>query len=313
MRKLFIAIVCAALLSMTACTSAVMADAETIRPVSVEEYTWGSFDTMRVKKVYQLALTDSARNIPTEDFERDGILYHMIEMTQEPMVGVDTKEYTESVTKDAKSGDTAEALRLLDAELPVVTPDGYGGTLILDHTSVKVAVKGYKTDTKNITAERTYPNLSDADLELIPKSITENGNALTLIDAQWSGDTNEDGDLRFTASAKYSGTATDRTATGYTVTANYTGNIVKTNCEMIAYTVIFSGTRLPDPTPTPVPSPTPTKAPEPEWNDTETENDSRFLSDRDRLSLAGCAGGVAALAAALLYGVKKIKRKRGKN
>ena len=170
-------------------------------------------------------------------------------MTKENVTGVDTKEYTESVTKDCKSNDTAAALNVLDAERTVSTEDGYSGTLLLDHSSVKVAVKGYKTSNKNISASRTYPNLSDADLDLIPKTIKENGNTLTLIDAQWESSTDEDGSLRFTAYAQYSGTSTSRYATGYTVTANYTGHVVKTNCEMITYTVLFAGEKIPEETP----------------------------------------------------------------
>ena len=40
--------------------------------------------------------------------------------------------------------------------------------LRLDHTSVQVTTDGYATKTRNLSATRTYPNLSDADLALIP-------------------------------------------------------------------------------------------------------------------------------------------------
>lgn len=324
MKKRLMYLLCAALaaLSLTACAPAAAADETPLRPVSVQEYTWGSLDYLRIEKVYELALTDTERQIPQEDFEQNGYLYHLVEMTKENKVGVDTKEFTKSVTKDCPSNDTESALKILDAEIPVKTEDGYEGKLLLDHTSVKVSVKGYQTSSKNITASRVYSDLSDADLSLIPKSITENGNVLTLNDAQWVSGTDEDGNLTFTATAEYSGTSTSRYATGYTVSANYVGNVVKTNCDMIVYTVIFQGERIPK---LPIAE---KQEPEPEEPAAESVDetvevnpasdgtdapDNSVESDRlnihDWLAVAGSVGGIGAALAAVAYAVRRKTKK----
>ncbi len=73
---------------------------------------------------------------------------------------------------------------------------------------------------RSLSATRTYPNLSDADLELIPKTITDGGKTLTLGAVEWSGGENG----FYTATATYTGTSSTRSATGYTVTASYTGH-----------------------------------------------------------------------------------------
>ncbi len=39
-------------------------------PVSVAKYTAGRSSEMRIKKIYQLSLSDDPSGIPTEDFER---------------------------------------------------------------------------------------------------------------------------------------------------------------------------------------------------------------------------------------------------
>lgn len=44
---------------------------------------------------------------------------------------------------------------------------------------------GYKSSSRTVSATRTYPNLSGADVSLIPKSITDSGRTLTLADVQW--------------------------------------------------------------------------------------------------------------------------------
>ena len=71
-----------------------------------------------------------------------------------------------------------------------------------------------------MTAERTYPNLSDADVSLVPKSVNENGRTLTLADVSWQEAAVDPTDgydipIRYTAVASYTGTATSKYATGY--------------------------------------------------------------------------------------------------
>ena len=287
---------------------------------SVEEYTEGSNNDLRIKKVYQLSLADDPAGIPTEDFERDGCVYHLLDITQQNDVGVHTTEYTESITQDSATGDMAAVLKQLDAQREVTTDDGYTGVLILDHKSVEITVKGYNTSTKNLSASRTYPNLSDADLSLVPKTVNENGKTLTLSDVQWSSQYQEDGSLHYTASAKYTGTATSRYATGYTVTANYTGTVAKTNCEVITYTAIFGGKELPkeeveqavEPELEQEAAPEIVREDEPEI-EPEAEETTEAAPERDRsalLSIFGCIGGVCALAAAGVWSAGKFKERK---
>ena len=134
-------------------------------------------------------------------------------------------------------------LQRLDAEMEVTTEDGYVGVLRLDHTSVQVTTDGYATKTSTLTASRSYPNLSEADVSLIPKSIEDKGKTLTLGDVKWSESMDVDGEgnpvTRYTATASYTGTASSRYATGYTVSASYTGEVSKANCAVVTYTAIF--------------------------------------------------------------------------
>ena len=110
----------------------------------------------------------------------------------------------------------------------------------------------YSSSSRTVSATRTYPNLSAADVSLIPKTITDSGRTLTLADVQWqnAATTQQDGydmALRYTANATYTGTATSQYATGYVVTASYHGAVTRVNCDVITYTAIFSST---DPAPT---------------------------------------------------------------
>lgn len=292
--KKHMALLLCAMMALASSTTLPALAAETHYPVSVEEYTCGPLDEPRINKVYQLSLSDDPGGIPTGDFDRNGRHYYLLDLTRQDDVGVDTRPHTETITMDSDTGDLSAVLKELDGEKEITTEDGYSGTLRLDHTSVKVEVKGYKTSTRSLSASRTYPSLSDADLELIPKTITDGGKTLTLTDVQWAND-----GTYYTAAAKYTGTASSRYATGYTVTASYTGEVAKTSCEVVTYTAIFGSTELEEPEQTTTPEPAP---------DTE-QSTNGDRSGMGWLPLLGCGGGVAAFAVAALYGVKKMKER----
>ncbi len=308
MKKHVGTLLCAVVLLLCALTPPALADGGPYYPISVEEYTAG-VNELRVKKVYQLSLSDDPAGIPTEDFERNGRRFYLLDMVKEDEVGVDTRDHTETITKDSDTKDLSKILKQLDAHKEATTEDGYTGLLALDYTSVTVKAKGYKTKTKSLSATRTYPNLSDADLSLVPKTITDSGKTLNLGAVEWSGGEGE----YYTATATYSGTSSTRYATGYTETANYTGKVAKTECSVVTYTAIFGSVELPaEEPPTEEPSAEPSEQPN---QDEQTEPDSPdnaavSLGITDWISLIGGVGGIAALAAAVLLTVQNLRRRR---
>ena len=188
--------------------------------------------------------------IPTADFEREGRSYTLLDLLKNDQTETDTREHIEVVTLESKTKEITEILNMLEPKLEVRTEDGYAGVLSLDHTSIQVEAAGYSTSSRTVTEERTYPNLSDADISLIPKSIEESGRTLTLADVNWQEGAVDPTDghdipIRYTAVASYTGTATSRYVTGYTVTADYKGDVTRTRCDTVIYTAVFSSVDKP--------------------------------------------------------------------
>ncbi len=206
-------------------------------PAEVRETAEG--DARRLEKIYLLSASDDPAGIPTADFDREGWHYTLLDVTRQDNSETDTRDYTETVTLDSKRKDMDAIMPQLAATMEVTTEDGYTGTLTLDTASIKVEAAGYKSSSRTVTATRSYPNLSDADTALIPKTIQDGGRTLTLSNVDWQ----EAGGF-YNASATYTGTATSKYATGYTVTAEYTGEVVKTIGGEMIYTAVFSGTLL---------------------------------------------------------------------
>lgn len=222
------------LAALLACSLAIPAmAADILYPVEVTEYMEG--DSSRLKKIYVLTPADDPSLIPTEDFDREGQTYTLLDITRQGQVETDTRDYTETVTLESKTKDMDAILPQLTATLEVDTEEGYTGVLTLDTASIQVEAAGYSTSTRAVTAARTYPNLSDADVSLIPKSIEDGGRTLELANVQWQ----EAGEF-YTANATYTGTASSKYATGYTVTAEYSGEVSKTTNDTVTYAAVFS-------------------------------------------------------------------------
>lgn len=285
MKRIIITLCVLAALAASACAM----EAPAILPEAVTEHDGG-----RLEKVYRLGPGDDPAEIPTEDFEQGGRSYYLSDMTRREENSVDTKLYTETVTFESDTDDIGEILKRLDLQRDVVTQDGYTGKLTLDTASIAVEATDYKTSNYTVSADRSYPSLSDADLSLVPKTIQENGRTLTLSNVEWTHDSSY-----YTANATYTGSASSRSATGYTVAANYIGQVSKTTCDAVIYTAIFGSTELPQEE---AELPPPVQEPEP-----EAEEDSSL----GRLLLA--VGGIIVAAAVGMFGLYKFQQRRKKS
>ncbi len=190
---------------------------------------------IRLEKVYYLSTRDDPAAIPTGDFDREGRHYTLLDVLKNDLSETDAKDYIEVITLDSSTKDMGEIIKTLEPEREITTEDGYTGILKPDYTKITVEAAGYNTSRWTVSATRTYPNLSDADASLIPKTITDSGRTLTLANVDWQ----EAGEF-YNATASYTGTASGRSVTGYTVTVEYSGEVTKTSCDTIIYTAVFS-------------------------------------------------------------------------
>ena len=201
-----------------------------------------------IEQIYELNHDQEPSDKICEDFVQDGYFYTLESITKSEKSTTDTKEHNEIVTLESKSKNIGDIMPLLAKTKAVTTADGYNGTLSLDESSIKVEAKGYKSGSKTIQALRTYPNLLNADLAYIPKSITENGTELELTDVNWQRDLTYNPDdyaigERYLAEALYRGTKNYSYVTGYTVTAEYKGEVAKETAQKDIYTLTFVGER----------------------------------------------------------------------
>lgn len=272
------------LAALMVCLLAVPAYAASFYPIFVEEYTYGPLDELRIDKVYQLSRNDDPKDIPTGDFDRGGYHYTLLDVVKTDQSKTDAKDYTEIVTLETDTKDMAVIIQQLELSMEVTTEDGYTGILMPDYPGITVEAKGYKTSSRTVTATRAYPNLSDADTSLIPRTIQDGGRTLTLADVQW-----EEAGGFYNATATYSGTASSKYATGYIATVEYKGEVTRTSCDTVLYTATFAshGETHFENSPQPTQAPAGTEAPD----------------SADSADSAGMNWAVLVIPAALLLGL----------
>ena len=234
--------------------------AEVYRPAD----TVRSEDGMSIRVIYELAPEDDAGGIPVDDFEQDGFHYTFEDLVRQEVSEQVEQDASETMTVKSGTNDPAAILAQLPAQMEVTTEDGFFGVLVLDLDSVHTEPSEYGTESRTVTATRSYSGFYLKDENSIPRTITENGSTLTLQSIGWQVDSMG----IYTATAVYGGTVSSRYVKAYTTTAEYRGTVSKTVVRSIRYEAIFTGTELPEetplPTPTPEPTPIPTQNPEPE-------------------------------------------------
>lgn len=220
---------------------------EDIMPVDIIK----SDDGLEIRKVYEIEPELADDVIEREPFTHNGYSYTCFDILKEDLEITTSQLHEETVTVSSKSNDTATVLSLLEKSMEFTTEDGLTGVLYLDTDSIKTEVSGYGSSNYTVTATRNYPNLSDADMQYIPKTIQDNGRTLNFQSVQWQTDNTKNVDdyeigTRYTAIVSYSGTASKSYVKGYTVTAKYSGEVSRTDLDKKRYTVIYTGTPVED-------------------------------------------------------------------
>ena len=241
MKKLFVCILAACVLTLTAGAAYVPDDI-------VSENLDGR---QLIVKTYTLAPEDDPEALEEEPFEQDGFVYTYSDMVKEDHPYEDRRIETRTVTVNTDSKDLAVVLAALEATLPY-NEGGYTGTLSLDHTTIKTEAAGYTTKSYTTTETKQIGGLERNDPSYVPATTVKNGQTLSLSNISWSveGTSLADGALiptSYMATATYTGRGSSKVATGYVTTAQYTGEVVSSGVSTIGYTVTYLGEPIPAP------------------------------------------------------------------
>ena len=123
MKKRIVMMLCTIALTLGLAAVPAMASAGPFTPIEVETYTYGPLDELRINKVYQLPAAGDPSGIPTEDFERGGRRYYLLDV-------IIANTDHETVTYTAVFG-SMELARAAGPQAPDGTDDSLGLLFLL--------------------------------------------------------------------------------------------------------------------------------------------------------------------------------------
>ena len=223
-------------------------------------------DKTKAIKIFESTEDIDFKKVIFEDFFRDNFKYVKDDINVDRITKEDIKEQTEKlefiITKE-ESLYNKKVLSLFQEKLPY-EKDGYYGLLTKDENSLKIEPNKTESNTTytkqviTLNETKVYYGLESNDYGLIPKTITKNGVALNLVDANFVTTNNETvantgvGTL-YNCNAVYKGSYTKQTPNtttkviDYKATVEYKGNISKEVFEKNIITVVYKGEKLFDP------------------------------------------------------------------
>lgn len=222
-------------------------DSVGVYPVDVTENFDGN--NRQIIKTYELSSKDNPADIPRSDFERNGWNYTLTDILKHETANAKTREHKETVELNTDTKDLETILTLLEPTMEYTSEDKYVGILTLDVGSIKVETAGTKTSSYEMKVTREYPQLSNNDTSLVPKTTTQNGVTYNLANVDWKAGNYETIDYErvpeyYTAIATYTATGYSTKATGYITTAEYTGTLAKLSQGKTVYTAYFEGKEI---------------------------------------------------------------------
>lgn len=141
-----------------------------------------------------------------------------------------TKLTSKTITVECTNKELSTILKALEPIIDYEDDDGYVGQLRLDTSSIYTEAGGKTSEKKVVKETVTYTDLPLNDPYLIEKSITKNGDFLTLTDISWK-ETAWDATMpiAYKATCVYIGTTFISKTSGYTATGTYVGEVSQKN------------------------------------------------------------------------------------
>jgi len=217
-------------------------------PSRVEELHFE--DGRRIIRTYHLLPDEDPMDISMESFTREGYYYTFADITRNRHQYLSTWNYVKAVEITTSSNNINTIMGHLTEYIEHETWNGYSGILFLDLSSVHTQVSGTRQEGFTATQTRTFPNLSNPDVALVPQTITANGREYTLQNVSWSGGTENTVDYTrisstFTATATYTRRGTRNVTLGYITTAEFRGELSRIGEGETTYIATFIGIALP--------------------------------------------------------------------
>ena len=199
--------------------------------------------TFENQEVVPIEKVEEYKNSINEEIEFEGIRYKLNDIEQNENKKNTTKEKELTQTIIVTNNNKNAILKLFENKKSI-NEDGYVGTLELQRDSLQIRENESYTEEYKETIKRTYNNVSQNELNDIPKQIVENGVTYYLVKPIWNIATtekigNNEVPVSYNGIMNYETVKKRTVVKSYKATVNYKGVLQKDVIDSIIITTKY--------------------------------------------------------------------------
>lgn len=203
-------------------------------------------EELKTQKITDTVLLENAeqyKNNVEQEIVIEEINYKLKDITEQENQVILTKDKEIKEEKIVKINDKYKVLNLFETKKEI-EEDGYSGILELQNDSLKIKVYDSYIEEYKVTLVKEYNNVSQNELNDIPKTIEQAGTTYYLVNPVWNiAETQkidgQDIPISYNGIMNYEGVKERTIITSYLATVNYKGILEKEVTESITYDIVY--------------------------------------------------------------------------
>lgn len=203
-------------------------------------------EELKTQKITDTVLLENAeqyKNNVEQEIVVEEINYKLKDITEQENQVILTKDKEIKEEKIVKINDKYKVLNLFETKKEI-EEDGYSGILELQNDSLKIKVYDSYIEEYKVTLVKEYNNVSQNELNDIPKTIEQAGTTYYLVNPVWNiAETQkidgQDIPISYNGIMNYEGVKERTIITSYLATVNYKGILEKEVTESITYDIVY--------------------------------------------------------------------------
>lgn len=183
------------------------------------------------------------KNSIENEIALDGIRYKLKDVKEQENKTILTKEKEETEEKIVNTSNKYNALKLFENQKQI-EEDGYIGIMELQQDSIELTANESYIEEYKVDLKREYNNVSQNELNEIPKTIQENGTTYYLVNPVWNiaKTQNIDGQdipTAYNGVMNYEGVKQRRVIKNYLANVTYKGTLEKEKVDSITFNTVY--------------------------------------------------------------------------
>lgn len=194
-------------------------------------------------KIVSIENKEEYKNSIKNEITIDGIIYRLKDIKEQENKTILTKDKEETEEKIVNKSDKYNALKLFENQKQI-EENGYVGIIELQQDSIELIANEIYIEEYKVELKREYNNVSQNELNEIPKTIQENGTTYYLVNPVWNIAKTQSIDgqeipISYNGLMNYEGVKQRKVIKNYIANVTYKGTLEKEKVDSMTYNLTY--------------------------------------------------------------------------